>query len=174
LRRDSPQALRSRHGRAGRPILSPLIPGCSVAGDQGPSRSPVRGPMPRRCSDCKLAAPRQRPSAPRPREDGFWRRMAARPPRATRRAASAPSGPRRAEGSGGRHVRTHWFMHAHLPNRERCVPVWLYADPYIANGCGDCQFNVVVRIETRRSPSMNQPVLASHTPGCRPWIRQPA
>jgi hypothetical protein len=35
LRRDSPQASRSRHCRAGRPILSPLIPGCSVAGDQG-------------------------------------------------------------------------------------------------------------------------------------------
>ena len=44
MRRDSPQALRSRHCRAGRPILSPLIPGCSVAGDQGRSRSPVRGP----------------------------------------------------------------------------------------------------------------------------------
>ena len=44
MRRDSPQASRSRHCRAGTPILSPLIPGCSVAGDQDPSRSPVRGP----------------------------------------------------------------------------------------------------------------------------------
>jgi len=26
-------------------------------------------------------------------------------------------GPRRAEGSGGRHVRTHWFGHAHPPMR---------------------------------------------------------
>jgi hypothetical protein len=92
LRRDRPQASRSRHCRAGRPILSPLIPGCSVAGDQGPSRSPIRGPMSRRCPECELAAPRQRPSAPRPGEDGFWRQMAARPPRAARRAASAPSG----------------------------------------------------------------------------------
>ena len=41
---DSPQASRSRHCRAGKPILSLLIPGCSVAGDQGPSRFPVRGP----------------------------------------------------------------------------------------------------------------------------------
>ena len=72
--------------------------------------------MPRRCPECKLAAPRQRPSALRPREDGFWRQMAARPPRATRRAASAASGPRRAEGSGGRHVRTHRLGYAHLPN----------------------------------------------------------
>jgi hypothetical protein len=92
LRRDRPQASRSRHCRAGRPVLSPLIPGCSVAGDQGPSRSPVRGPMPRRCPECKLAAPRERPSAPCPRKDGFWRQMAARPPRAIRRTGSAPSG----------------------------------------------------------------------------------
>jgi len=42
LRRDSPQASRSRHCRAGRLILSLLIPGCSVAGDQDPSRFPVR------------------------------------------------------------------------------------------------------------------------------------
>jgi hypothetical protein len=28
-------------------------------------------------------------------------------------------GPRRAEGSGGRHVRTRWFGHAHLPMSER-------------------------------------------------------
>ena len=39
MRRDSPQASRSCHHRAGTPILSPLIPGCSVAGDQAPSRS---------------------------------------------------------------------------------------------------------------------------------------
>jgi len=57
LRRDSPQALRSRHCRAGRPVLSSLIPGCSAAGDQGPSRFPVRGPVPRRCPECELAAP---------------------------------------------------------------------------------------------------------------------
>jgi hypothetical protein len=42
LRRDRPRASRSRHCRAGRPVLSPLIPGCSVAGDQDPSRFPVR------------------------------------------------------------------------------------------------------------------------------------
>src|SRR6266516_7188272 len=65
LRRDRPQASRSRHCRAGRPILSPLIPGCSVAGDQDPSRLLIRGPMPRRCPECELATPRQRPSAPR-------------------------------------------------------------------------------------------------------------
>jgi len=93
LRRDRPQASRSRHCRAGRPILSPLIPGCSVAGDQDTSRFPVRDPMPRRCPKCKLAAPRQKLSVPRPREDRFWRRMAGRPARATRRAAPALSGP---------------------------------------------------------------------------------
>ena len=67
MRRDRPQASRSRHCRAGRPILSPLIPGCSVAGDQGTSRFPVRGPMPRRCPECKLAVPGQGPSVPRSR-----------------------------------------------------------------------------------------------------------
>jgi hypothetical protein len=46
-----------------------------------------------RCPERKLAAPRQRPSAPRPREEGCWRRMAGRPTRATRRAASGLSGP---------------------------------------------------------------------------------
>jgi hypothetical protein len=46
LRRDRPQASRSRHRRAGRPVLSPLIPGCSVAGDQDPSRLLIRSPMP--------------------------------------------------------------------------------------------------------------------------------
>jgi hypothetical protein len=69
LRRDRPQASRSRHCRAGRPILSPLIPGCSVAGDQDPSRLLIRA----RCRvgvrkvspECELATPRQRPSAPR-------------------------------------------------------------------------------------------------------------
>ena len=40
LRRDRPQASRSRHRRAGRPVLSPLIPGCSVAGDQDPGSGP--------------------------------------------------------------------------------------------------------------------------------------
>ena len=44
MRRDSPHALRSRDCRAGRPVLGPLIPGCSVAGGRGPSRFPVRGP----------------------------------------------------------------------------------------------------------------------------------
>jgi hypothetical protein len=34
---------------------------------------------------------------------------------ASQRAASAPSGPRWAEGRGGRHAQTHWFRHAHLP-----------------------------------------------------------
>ena len=38
-------------------------------------------------------------------EDGCWRRMAARPARATRRVASAASGPPAGRGSGGRHVR---------------------------------------------------------------------
>lgn len=38
MRRDSPQASR----RAGRLILSSLTPGCSVAGDQDPSKFPVR------------------------------------------------------------------------------------------------------------------------------------
>src|SRR5205807_7267064 len=58
-----------------------------------------------RCPDCELATPRQRPSAPFLREDRCWQRMAARPARATRRAAPAPSGPPAGRGSDGRHVR---------------------------------------------------------------------
>jgi hypothetical protein len=65
LRRDRPQASRSRHRRADRPILSPLIPGCSVTGDQDPSRFLIRGPMARRCPECELATSRQGPSEPR-------------------------------------------------------------------------------------------------------------
>jgi hypothetical protein len=61
-------------------------------------------------------------------------------------------GPRRAEGSGGRHVRTHWFGHAHLPNSGRYMPVWLCADMHIVNGCSDRQFGLVARIGARRTP----------------------
>ena len=46
-------------------MLSPLIPGCSVAGDQILPGSRFVAPMPRRCPECKLAVPRQRPSVPR-------------------------------------------------------------------------------------------------------------
>jgi hypothetical protein len=124
LRRDSPQASRSRHCRAGRPMLSPSDPRLLRRRGSG---SRFGGPMPRRCPECKLAAPRQRPSAPRPREDGFWRQMAARPPRATRRAASAPSGSPASWGSGGRHVRTCWFVHAHLCRIENVGCTHVYA-----------------------------------------------
>ncbi len=52
---------------------------------------------------------------PRPREDGFcsgWLRIQLEQPGVLllRRLC-----PRRAKGNGGRHVRTHWFGHAHLP-----------------------------------------------------------
>jgi hypothetical protein len=159
LRRDRPQASRSRHCRAGRPSLSPLIPGCSVAGDQGPSRFPVRGPMLRRCPEGELAAPRQGPSVPRPREGGFWRQMAARPARATRRAASATSGFPAGRGSGSRHVRAHWFGHAHL-RTERVACTYIY-EPVSILTHGSLEFiddrhaafsTVLVGI---RSPSMS-------------------
>jgi hypothetical protein len=104
LRRDRPQASRSRHCRVGSPNMRPLVLGS--------------GPMPRRCLECKLAAPKRGPSVPRPREDGFWRQMAACPPRTIRArcfyAVWAPGEP----GSGGRYVRTHWFGHARLPMSE--------------------------------------------------------
>ncbi len=105
MRRDRPQASGSRHRRTDRPILSPLIPGCSVAGDQDPSRLLVRGPMPRRRPECELATPRQRPSAPRSQGG----RMLAADGCASSSSnlaccfcgAWAPAG----RGSGGRHVR---------------------------------------------------------------------
>src|SRR5689334_13575819 len=54
---DRPQASRNRHRQAGRPILNPLLPGCSVAGDQGGSRLLAGGLVRRRCPECKLATP---------------------------------------------------------------------------------------------------------------------
>jgi hypothetical protein len=41
----------ARYLRAREPTLSLLIPGCSVAGDQDPSRFVVGGPMPRSYPD---------------------------------------------------------------------------------------------------------------------------
>ena len=117
MRRDSPQASRSRHCRAGRLILSLLIPGCSVAGDQDPSRFPVR-------ARCRVGV-RNASSPDRGRDlpcralgktdsGGGWLRVQLEQPGLLllRRLC-----PRWAEGSGGRHVRTHWFGHAHLPMR---------------------------------------------------------
>src|SRR5690348_345987 len=66
--------------------------------------------MPHRCPGCKLAAPRQRPSVPCPREDGFWRQMTAvhlERPGVLLCAVWAPAS--RGEWS---HVRTHWFGNA--------------------------------------------------------------
>ena len=68
--------------------------------------------MPRRCPECKLAAPRQRPSAPRPREDGFWRQMAASTssdPASFFCAVWAPAG----RGEWRSSCSEHWFGHAH-------------------------------------------------------------
>ncbi len=113
LRRDRLQASRSRHRRVGKPILSPLIPGCSVAGDQDPSRLLIRGPMPRRCPECELATPRQRPPAPSGRADagGGWLHVQLEQPGVPllRRL-----GPRRAEGVAVAMFGAHWFGHAHL------------------------------------------------------------
>ena len=100
MRRDSPQASRSRHCRAGRLILSLLIPGCSVAGDQDPSRFPVRARCRVGVPECKLAGPRQRPSVPSPREDGFcggWLRVQLEQPGVPLLCRLCP---RRAEGRG--------------------------------------------------------------------------
>jgi hypothetical protein len=105
LRRERPQASRGRHCRAGRPVLGLLIPGCSVAGDQDPSRLLVRDPLPRRCPECELATPGQRPSVPRSRGG----RMLAADGCASSSSNLAccfcgvwvPAG----RGSGGRHVR---------------------------------------------------------------------
>jgi len=76
--------------------------------------------MPRRCPGCQLAALRQRSSVPRPREDGSWRQMAARPPRATRRAASTPSGPPRRAGEW-RSPCSDTLVWAWVPNSGRCL-----------------------------------------------------
>ena len=98
LRPNRPQAPRSC--RAGRPILGPPIPGCSVAGDQDPSRFLIRSEPDAVGARDVSSLHQSRPSAPRHSgEDGCWRRMAARPARATRRAAPAAPGPRRAEGA---------------------------------------------------------------------------
>jgi hypothetical protein len=107
MRRDRPQASRSRHRRVGRPILSLLIPGCSVAGDQDPSRLPVRFGARCRVGVWNVSSPHQGRELPcrALREDGCWPRMAARPVRVTRRAASAACGPPAGRGSGGRYAR---------------------------------------------------------------------
>jgi len=56
--------------------------------------------MPRRCPDVSSPpGPGQGPSVLRPREDGCWLRMAARPAQVIRRAASALSGPSAGRGS---------------------------------------------------------------------------
>ena len=86
------------------------------ARDQDPFQVPGSGPDAAQVSGCELAAPApgQRHSVPRPREDGCWLRMAARPTRAPGVLLLRCLGPRRAEGSGARYVRAHWFGHAHL------------------------------------------------------------
>ena len=114
LRRDSPQAPRSRHCRAGRLILSLLIPGCSVAGDQEASKFPVRArcrvgvrnaSLPDRGRDLPCRALGKTDSG------GGWLRVQLEQPGVLLLPRLCP---RRAEGSVGRHVRTHWFGHAHL------------------------------------------------------------
>jgi hypothetical protein len=40
-------------------------------------------------------------------------------------------GPRRAEGSGARYVRAHWFGHAHLVGMSKLALVWLCKDGII-------------------------------------------
>jgi hypothetical protein len=65
LRRDRPQASRSRHRRAGRPMLGPPDPRLLRRRGSGSFQVPGSGPMPRRCPEFELATPRQRPSAPR-------------------------------------------------------------------------------------------------------------
>ena len=97
MRRDSPRASRSRSCRAGRLILSFLIPGCFVAGNQDPSGFPVRARCRVGVPECKLAGPRQRPFVPRSREDGFcggWFRVQLEQPGVLLLAVWAPGGPR--------------------------------------------------------------------------------
>jgi hypothetical protein len=107
LRRDRPQASRNHYCRTRRPILSLLIPGCSVAGDQDPSWFLVRGPMPRRCPD--VSSPHLhrgedlRCCALGKTDAGYgWLRVQLVQPGVLLLRCL---GPRRAEGSGGRHVR---------------------------------------------------------------------
>ena len=107
MRRDRPQASRNHYCRTRRPILSLLIPGCSVAGDQDPSWFLVRGPMPRRCPD--VSSPHLhrggdlRGCALGKTDAGYgWLRVQLEQPSVLLLRCL---GPRRAEGSGGRHVR---------------------------------------------------------------------
>jgi hypothetical protein len=97
LRRGSPQASRSPHCRAGRPILSPLIPGCSVA--SGSFRAPGPGA---RCSGGipNVSSPHRGRDLPRRAlgkmdSGGRWLRVHLERPR---RTASAPSGARASRG----------------------------------------------------------------------------
>jgi hypothetical protein len=79
------------------------------------------GPMPRRCPECKLAAPRAETFRAAPSGRRILTADDCAPslsnPAYCFCAVWAPGGP----GSGSRHVRAHWFGHAHLPNSGRCL-----------------------------------------------------
>jgi hypothetical protein len=146
LRRDSPQASRSRHCRAGRPILSLLIPGCSVAGDQEPSRFPVRA----RCRvDVRNASSPHRgrdlPCRALGKTDsgGGWLRVQLEQPGVLLLRRLGPGGPR------GVAVATfgHTGLGMLICRNEGAVRPYAYALPSISgsNG-GDRQFSLVVRI----------------------------
>jgi len=60
-------------------MLSPLIPGCSVAGDQDPSRFPVRGPDAAQVPGMQARRTEAETFRAAPQKDRFWRRMVARP-----------------------------------------------------------------------------------------------
>ena len=86
MRRDSPQASRSRHCRAGRPILSPPDPRLLRRRGSGSFQVPGSGPDAAQVSGMQARRTEAETFRRALREDGFWRQMAARPPRATRQS----------------------------------------------------------------------------------------
>jgi len=86
--------------------------------------------MSRRCPECKLAGPTQRPSVPRPQGRRILAADGCASTRATRRAASAPSGPRRGRGEW-RSPCSDTLVLGILICRKECIT---YANTYALNG----------------------------------------
>jgi hypothetical protein len=107
--------------------------------------------MPRRCPECARHTKTETSRALR--EGRCWRRMAARPARATRRAAPAASGPPAGRGSGGRHVRGPlvWTCSSGRIAGVTC-PYDYALTCILLTAAANRQFSPVARIGARRTP----------------------
>jgi len=134
-------------------MLSPLIPAAPTPWIRVLPVPLVRGPMPRRCPECELARPRQRPSAPRSQggrilaADGCA--SSSGNPACCFCGAWAAGGPREWRSLWSS---SHWFGHAHLPNWGRCVTACLCADLYVAVGDKIARSASPFLCRMRRSP----------------------